>query len=157
MLSTGITILKYGNRQNFAILQKLCNPNSCCCSTRRLQQPPRPIRKRKADVDSMTTYTMASFFQENRSQPPTTTTTPSSSCSSTAFLPCRTLCLFLRKTQLSDQGNGKISVKVAWALLPLPHVTKSYFYWKRNSTNPMTSSIKISCLRILRHMATRLW
>ena len=43
--------------------------------------------------------------------------TPSSSCSSSAFLPAfacsSAVCLFLRKTQLSDQGNGKISVKVA--------------------------------------------
>ena len=88
--------------------------------------------------------------------------TPSSSCSSSAFLPAfacsSAVCLFLQKTQLSDQGNGKISVKVAWALLPLPHVTKSYFYWKRNSTNPMTSSIKISCLCISwRYLVTKLW
>ena len=80
--------------------------------------------------------------------------TPSSctSCSSSAFLPAfacsSAVCLFLRKTQLSDQGNGKISVKVAWALLPSSFAAchKKLFLLLKpqfGSTKPMTSSISI--------------
>ena len=131
--------------------------DGCCCCTRRLQLP-RPIRKRKADdvnyvlwprfskkIDLNPLYSFFFYFLFVFSL--------SSSL-------CLQLCCVLilaknaafRSRKWKNIGKGRLSSSSFAAC------HKELFLLKTQlTTNPMTSSIKISCLRILRwHLVTRL-